>query len=288
MFPIAKIITVTKNEYDLIEDFVVYHGSIFGYENIILLDNGSDDTRVLDVYERYKPLGITIQHTYGYFGNKQGEHFTNAMLSYRGSAEFVIGLDTDCFFTINGSTDKTHILHYLQSLPKDSDIFVVRKFFQSYVDTNNSSYKDGKYQRPTECKTYAIRTGSGNLTNLPHVFFRASNFVSTENGNHNGITLFQRYHECREIVYVHYHHTGKTRDIERCRAILLGYGFIHPNQSVSEQIHALENQRNGAGIHRQRQYIQYLKDTHTFMKEEPLPHDVFFYDGIFKAIQNKI
>ena len=37
--PLCKIITLSKNEYDLIEDFLLYYDSIVGIENIIIIDN---------------------------------------------------------------------------------------------------------------------------------------------------------------------------------------------------------------------------------------------------------
>ena len=39
----VKIFTMVKGESDIVEDWVLYHGSIFGYKNIYVIDNYSRD-----------------------------------------------------------------------------------------------------------------------------------------------------------------------------------------------------------------------------------------------------
>ena len=38
-----KVLTMVKNEEDIIEYWINYHGTIFGYRNIYIVDNYSDD-----------------------------------------------------------------------------------------------------------------------------------------------------------------------------------------------------------------------------------------------------
>ena len=56
-----KIFLMTKNEPELLESWIKYHGYIFGLDNIYVLD-GSDDSRVLRVYEKFQPLGLSDFH----------------------------------------------------------------------------------------------------------------------------------------------------------------------------------------------------------------------------------
>lgn len=287
MKALAKVFTVTKNEYDLIEDFIVYHGTIFGYDNVVIIDNGSDNPIVLDVYERYTKRGVTIYNTIGYTGEKQGEHFTTYMKRYTGAAEFLIGLDTDCFFTVrttnatgsHWSSDKEVIIRYLSSLPIQYDIFKMNAFLMSVVDTNSPNYKDNKLTRPTDCTTFVLRDGYAGFC-VSHVFFRASNFVRTCNGNHSGVSTKNKQFHCVDIAYVHYHDTGKRRQLERCKAILTAYGYIGETMSEKEQLSALLTTRNNIGIHRQRQYVRYLQYHSSFFEEEPIPPDVFEHTEI--------
>jgi hypothetical protein len=284
--PIAKVFTVTKNEYDLIEDFIQYYGTIFGYENVVIIDNGSDHPAVLDVYERYKSKGITIYMALGYKNLQQAEHFTAAMSKYKNSAEFLIGLDTDCFFCVKNRCDKETIISYLRDLPKEYDIFVMKKFYMSVVDPASPNYKDNKLIRPTDCTTFVLRDGYAGVT-VSHVFYRAQNFVSTGIGNHGGITTTNKRFFCDDVAYVHYHDTGKRRHLERCRAILLAYGYINESMNQTQQLEALLQNRDGSGIHRQRQYIEYLKNPDSFFKEDPIPSDVFEFLEVKQVLENR-
>jgi hypothetical protein len=284
--PLAKIVTVTKNEYDLIEDFIRYYGSIFGYENVIILDNESDNPIVLDVYRRYSPKGVTVRTVVGYSGSSQGDHFTNAMREQTGSAEFLIGVDTDCFFTVNGHCDKYTIHTYLRSLPRDRDIFRVNAFLMSVVDPTTENYADHKLIRPTNCTTFVARNGYAGMSSIQHVFFRAQSFVHTANGNHSGTTTTNRGHSCPEVAYVHYHDTGKRRHLERCKAILVAYGYIRNEMTESEQLKSLCSNSDGSGFHRKRQYIEYLQRPDTFFQEDPLPSDTFEYTEVKRAIEH--
>src|SRR5271154_1859977 len=96
-----KIFTVTKNEYDLIESFILYYGSNFGYDNVIIIDNGSDNNDVLNIYSKYKVKGVKIHTELGYKNNLQGDHFTKYMKMYKTEADWLIGLDTDEFLVLN-------------------------------------------------------------------------------------------------------------------------------------------------------------------------------------------
>jgi len=94
---LAKIFCMTKNEYDLIEDFILYYGYLFGYDNIIIIDNNSTDERVINIYNKYKNMGITIYFENSYENDGQGNAFTKYMNLYKSSCKYLIGLDTDEF-----------------------------------------------------------------------------------------------------------------------------------------------------------------------------------------------
>jgi hypothetical protein len=283
MIPLAKVFTVTKNEYDLIEDFLLYHGYLFGYENLVVIDNGSTDTRVLEVYDRYKLRGVTVVTRIGYKGTQQGEHFTDVMKDYREAAEFLIGLDTDLFFCVDQSSDRAVVQRYLRSLPQSYDIFQMQKFMMSVVDPTSPNYQDRKLLRPVDSTTFVIRDSYGGGKH-GHVFFRAANFVSTSNGNHTGVTTTSKAWFCSRVSYVHYHETGRQRLYERCRAILIAYGYIAEGMTREQELHALRTLRNGDGLHRQQQYIRYLENPDLFFQEEPLPPDTFHFEGVKSTV----
>jgi len=92
-----KVICVTKNEYDLIEHFIIYYGYLFGYNNVNIIDNISTDENVIKVYEKYIPLGINVFYEPNYEYNGQADAFNKYMNLEKSKCDFLIGLDTDEF-----------------------------------------------------------------------------------------------------------------------------------------------------------------------------------------------
>ena len=53
----VKIILMTKDEPDLIEGFIHHHGRIFGYNNLHIIDDSTEES-VLEFYTKNKDLGF--------------------------------------------------------------------------------------------------------------------------------------------------------------------------------------------------------------------------------------
>lgn len=58
--PSLKIVLKTKNEGNLLETWLRYHAALVGWENLVVLDNDSDDPVTLDIYTKYsdKPFSL--------------------------------------------------------------------------------------------------------------------------------------------------------------------------------------------------------------------------------------
>ena len=118
---IIKLILMTKDEKQLIKQWIKYHGEIFGYENIHLLDD-SVDKEVLDYYDTLKDTGIHIHRTPGGNLNNARDRINALMTSLKSSCDFMIKMDTDEFFafydpeTNKVSIDKKVILDYFNIL----------------------------------------------------------------------------------------------------------------------------------------------------------------------------
>lgn len=281
--PLATVFTLTKNEYDLINQFVTYHAYLFGYKNVVVIDNGSTHKDVLDLYDTFKSKGVTIITTDGYSGDLQGNHFTNTMLGYKDKSTFLIPLDTDLFFTVKQSCNKDTIISFLENLPTGYDMFIMNMFYMSVVDPTCSNYKNNKLTVPTDCTTFVKRRGYGGCPYVQHTFYRSSNFVWTSNGNHVGGTTTNKSYKTEDVAYIHFHLTGISRNVERCIAILEAYGYIDTKkQSLQEQLKILEGM-SGNGGHRIVQYTEHIKKILSgkdAFVEEPIPSDVFIFEDL--------
>ena len=56
----VKIATMQRDETLLLEPWLRYHGYLFGFENLYVHDNGSEDPGVLDVLARFAKAGVTV------------------------------------------------------------------------------------------------------------------------------------------------------------------------------------------------------------------------------------
>ena len=117
-----RLFLMTKNERELIDDWIQYHAHLFGMENIYILD-GSDNEEVLGIYENYKKQGLNVRYTQADL-NELAEELTQYMNENKGVGNFIIKLDTDEFI---GVTKPILIQPFLQSVRRYQRNFI-RKF----------------------------------------------------------------------------------------------------------------------------------------------------------------
>lgn len=255
----VKIFTVTKNEYDLIQDFIYFYGTLFGYENLIIIDTGSEDTSVLDYYDKIKKeKNVNIIFENGYEGSKQGDYFTKYMLIEKSkkSCEFLLGLDTDNFLILsNGQNiNRDEYLKYFKSLSYDQNKFLIHNTYDSVVNKTDCSYINNKYNYPASNCKYFTKGRSVYIN-----FYRCDNFIKTSNGNHLGTTEPDQTPLMTEFTCIHYNYTGIKRYQERCINIVVNYKYIclmqnqnYENAKINykNMCNLIKNKNYGNGIHR--------------------------------------
>lgn len=60
----CSILTMNKNEKDLLEAWIVYYSNLFSFDNICIVDNNSTDTHVLEILDKYKNKGVNVIYNY--------------------------------------------------------------------------------------------------------------------------------------------------------------------------------------------------------------------------------
>jgi len=149
MIPIAKIFTVTRNETDLIESFILYHGRLFGFSNIIIIDNMSTCPIVKGVYREYIKRGVTVVYESINNGIKHGNAYTKYMRRYIRKTQFLIGLDSDEFIYIHGQANTINdIESYLKSIPPETSVIKVPTYLSSVPDVKSDFYINQKINNP--------------------------------------------------------------------------------------------------------------------------------------------
>jgi len=261
-----KVFCVTKDEYDLIEDFILYYGYLFGYENLIIIDNNSINQEVLDIYEKYLPKGINLYKEPSYEGNGQAVMFNKYMNMYKNSCDFMLGLDTDEFLVsidqLNKSkdaSDRDVIRKMFDEFPENYTLFSVGIYPHSIPDPASSSYSNQKINRPAlDLTTFTYPSPPYlNLGFIAKHFVRSNSFIETFVGNHvlhvsHGDTMIA------PIGYLHLTSTGQRRIYERAMNIVKGYNYIDVTLDRCTQINILSNMVVGCGVHRVTSYKSFL------------------------------
>jgi hypothetical protein len=163
---------MNKNEKLLLEPWIIYYGNLFSFDNICIIDNGSNDTDVLKTLDKYSHMGTRVIYYYNRpedFPNK-GTILKDIAQKYYSDSDFVFFLDVDEFLFLNTNNEfiynKQSIMDYLLSLPTDTQ----------YIYNINKMY----YNIPLKHNLITPRH------NVTKVFFQGGTIKSLDIGFHSG------------------------------------------------------------------------------------------------------
>jgi hypothetical protein len=243
----TKIFTMVKGEVDIVNEWVLYHGSLFGFQNLYVIDNLSKDGTWEALVNLKKKYNINITRLPDY--KKKGEYMTKMFRSFCRPSEIGIPIDIDEFIvyydkhTNKICCDGNKIFSVLKSLPPS------QVYKMNYILT--------KITVPNGYKNAVINTTNGiylDYGSLAKSFFNKSLFNGDiDHGNH--------YHTPNYILtnlcLVHYH----ARNLDQIKKKIynnvtgLGYnpldlnvlknllaqGGVNGSHHVENQISVLEN-----------------------------------------------
>lgn len=262
----VKIFCVTKNEYDLIEHFIIYYSFLFGYNNVHIIDNHSSDEEVLKIYSKYINLGVTVVYEGNYEGNGQAVLFTKYMSLERDNCDFMIGLDTDEFLFCNedfkkgdNAFCKDKILQTIETYKETNTSFKISSYPCSVVDTSNTNYINNKFINPAMEIIYfsddvpISENFNEYWSDISKYFVRSNAFVRTSNGNHS-ITVSHGEAVNSGLGLLHFNNTGKRRFFERAKLVIDGYKYFSTSLSLQEQIDIILATSFSCGSHKVNSY----------------------------------
>ncbi|MEP0356633.1 glycosyltransferase family 2 protein [Paraglaciecola sp.] len=142
----VAILMMQKNESELLDKWLRYHGYLFGFDNLYVYDNGSEDKAIRETLQDYQPLGVNVdlEHNQKIDFENKGSLFLNKisqLQSERSDYDFYIPLDCDEFIGFlddegNVSCDKTGLDALLTQYIDQQDLLL---FDSQYY---NSSVSD--------------------------------------------------------------------------------------------------------------------------------------------------
>lgn len=128
---IVKCVTMQKNEELLLEPWLRYHGHLFGFSNLIVIDNGSTLPSVVETLTTFEKVGVKVYRQFDDPADYARKGLITAdvirILDHQVDYDFAIPLDCDEFvalWQIDGVTcDRHSILEYLASLDEGQTHF---------------------------------------------------------------------------------------------------------------------------------------------------------------------
>lgn len=287
-----KIFLMTKNETALIEDWIKYHGYLFGLENIHVFD-GSDDKEVLDIYARYIPLGLKVHYSPANL-NDACDELNSLMHQYKGEDNFLIKLDTDEFiactepFNLQAHSRLDRFFRKGSLITREKTGRFRRLLSEKVMDFRcankvllTDNINDRLEKLPVTGKKYkaaltvwslptqeASHRPCRELTRFTAIqytqvksFFHSSSFVSVDLGCHRGVTTDNSGEIDTGLTIVHYHSTSVEDSVRRARQALLSHGYISESDDIrtqKEKLMRLISSAEANSFHKMEFYIKHL------------------------------
>jgi len=256
-----KIFTMVKGENDIVEDWVKYHGNIFGYNNIYVIDNYSKDGTYQILVRLKQKYNINITRLENY--KKKGIYMTNMLKTFcKNELAFPIDIDEFIVYYDKNSNkiicDKHVILSYITTLPK------LPYYKMNYV--MSKMLVEGGYQRASveskygtyiDCKTSA------------KTFFNSKLFKGIiDHGNHYHTSKYYLSNLC----LVHFHLRNLDQMKKKIYNNVRGLGYTPFNIKNLEYL--LKKNPDIDGHHHIKNQISILNNTFNLPIESISENDI--------------
>ena len=242
---------MVKDENDIIIDWILYHGYIFGYNNIYIIDNFSTDGTYELILKFNNLINIYRKDDY----KKKGVYMTELINKYCTSDDIAFPVDIDEFIVYydknkkNIDIDKDIIINYIKNLP----IYEIYKC--AYL--NPILTKPFGHINIIKELNYASYNNYGSNSKS---FINKKVFNGIiDHGNHIPTDNFL----LTNIVLIHYHHRNINQHKKKNINNLLGLGYIIDENYLKKII--VENP-SCEGIHHIHMFLNYTQKSYI------LPH----------------
>lgn len=209
----VKIYTMVKDECDIVKDWILYHGYLFGYENIYVIDNYSTDGTFEIINEFKDYINIFRETDY----KLKGDYMTFYIKKYSLLNELSFPIDIDEFVVYyeksNGiiNTDKKIILNYIKNLPM-TDLYKMNYIIVNPIDEKGHLHA-------------TIENNSGIYSDYGKL---AKSFInmklynkSIDHGNH----IFSNNYLLTDLCLLHFHERNFEQIKKKVQNNCVGLGY---------------------------------------------------------------
>jgi hypothetical protein len=238
----TKIFTIVKDEIDIVEEWLIYHGCMFGWNNIFIIDNYSTDGTWEKINEFSHLINIFQKPDY----SKKGEYMRDLINKYCNDGEVAFPIDIDEFIVHYDNnritTDKKDINNYINTLPKCS------LYKANYI--NALITQDNGYEKAT---SEIIHGSYCDMGNMAKTYFNTRYYKGCiDHGNH----IMSNNYLLTKICLVHYHARNNEQLKTKILNNITGLGY-HNNLEFLKNL--IKTNPSCPGNHHVRHQINVLE-----------------------------
>jgi hypothetical protein len=242
---VMKIVLMTKNEFPMIKSWIVFHGSIYGFENLYIID-GSDDSRAIEYLDSVSiKLGVHVQHSQSSL-NEIASEFNQIFKKLVDKCDFLIKMDTDEFLALYNpeshsiSVEKAEIIDYLSNnITYDGSMYKA-----SYTTFSRLSEETCQSSNPVDEDMVALSSYFTPVeTYASKSFFASWSFKGVDLGSHSGevVKHFKSSSSSDKFIFsrliiVHYHFSCYERFVLTNEIAVLSHKYTDKNASATDQM----------------------------------------------------
>lgn len=224
---IVRCVTMQRNEQALLGAWVRHHGYLFGFENLYVFDNGSDDPNVIQDLVEIESCGVNIIRDYATSADfdRKGQIIGDFIKGWDSKGEeydFAVTIDTDEFLflrTNSISISRHDINAYFDSLIGTKATLILNKMLLNM---------------PHSSELYAAFT-------VPKAIFARGTLEALDHGYHRPITKDGYPDLSVNLGYFHLHHKSFKDVIRAAKSKLAPYVDITDIEKIRNH--------SGAGHH---------------------------------------
>jgi hypothetical protein len=202
-------IVMQRNEDLCLHPWLVYHGHLFGYENLFVIDHGSDRTDVKATLSAFEARGVHVARLPAAADYRAKGEFVSEMMARADETadyDFLLPLDCDEFVTMRDaagqpSCDRDALHDYLRTLADETAPLQVRENF-----LNMLGHRDTFFALPYQ-----------------KVFFTGGNVGVVDHGSHFCTSAPNTPMVPTRLVHAHFHHKAFDIQLQMAREKLLPY-----------------------------------------------------------------
>ena len=197
-----------RDETQLLEPWLRYHGYLFGYENLTVIDHGSREPEVISVLERYRHAGVTVQElgpTPVQFRRK-AEHIGRIIRTLDAGADYDFAIPMDC--------DEFLVLCNKSSLSSSRD--VIHTAFDALIGEKRALRLEMSFGNVIR------RPGWFCYEDVEKRFLPARSVLHVDLGFHELTSRLAKGTHRTPFCYLHFHHKPFAIFLEHARRKLDG------------------------------------------------------------------